>query len=120
MSKVMYLDTQNLHEDINAATSITFEVAKGSSDKIVWFSNLNKIVEHINFEIKRGAFTIASLDKKVVILEETIKSMTECVFALKDSIDKLEKRQKDNFYKTVEMINALAALKGADGDQVDD
>ena len=105
MTKTAYLDSHNHKEDNAAATSIIFEIEKGSANKIVWFSNLTAIVDHIQVEIRQNSKIIESLRHQILCFEKDVSNISGCLFDLKDSIEKLNRKLKKHQYKLVDVLD---------------
>ena len=110
MSKTIYLDTNSYKDDKAAATSIVFEMEKGTSNKIVWFSNLNRMTEVTYSRIEEIARKIDAMESKIAAFESTINRVVEASFSLRDSIDKLDRKLdrklKKNHYTIGDIIQA--------------
>lgn len=107
MSKTSFLESHTRKEDNQAATSIIFEIAKGDSNKIVWFSNLTQIVDEILLDIKKNTVSIEDLRSEISRLSGEVKNIYSCMFALTDGIDKLEKKLRKNHYKLGDILALL-------------
>jgi len=106
MSKTLYLDTNSYKDDKAAATSIVFQMGKGTANKIVWFSNLNRMTEVTYSRIEEIARKIDTMESKIAAFESTINLVVEVSFSLRDSIDKLDRKLKKNHYKIGDFLQA--------------
>lgn len=117
MSKTMFIESNNRAADISAATQIIFEMEEGVSNKIIWQSNITKIVDAIYVGLDETLVKIDKLQKQIFAYQENFKNINDRIFELTDVVDKLEKKLRKNAFKIGDINQLLEDLKD---DSMDD
>lgn len=107
----MLIESNNRVADVNAATQIIFEMERGITNKIVWQSNITKIVDAIYVGLDQTLVKIDKMQRQILSYQENLKNITDSVFALTDVIDKLEKKLRKNNFMIGDIANLLEDLK---------
>ena len=113
----MFIESNNRAADISAATQIIFEMEEGVSNKIIWQSNITKIVDAIYVGLDETLVKIDKLQKQIFAYQENFKNINDRIFELTDVVDKLEKKLRKNAFKIGDINQLLEDLKD---DSMDD
>jgi len=99
MSKTMLIESENRTADISAATQIIFEMESGATNKIVWQSNITKIVDAIYVGLDATLTKIDKMHRQMLANQENFKNITDAVFVMTDVVNKLEQKLRKNNFK---------------------
>lgn len=95
----MLIESENRAADISAATQIIFEMESGKTNKIVWQSNITKIVDAIYVGLDATLVKIDKMQRQMLANQENFKNITDAVFSLTDVVDKLDAKLRKNNFK---------------------
>ena len=95
----MLIESENRTADISAATQIIFEMESGATNKIVWQSNITKIVDAIYVGLDATLTKIDKMQRQMLANQENFKNITDAVFSLTDVVDKLDAKLRKNNFK---------------------
>ena len=99
MSKTMLIESDNRTADISAATQIIFEMESGKTNKIVWQSNITKIVDAIYVGLDETLVRMETMQMQMLANLQNTKNITDSVFQLTDAIEKLDAKLRKNNFK---------------------
>jgi len=99
MSKTMLIESDNRTADISAATQIIFEMESGKTNKIVWQSNITKIVDAIYVGLDETLVRMETMQMQMLANLQNTKNITDSVFQLTDAIEKLDAKLRNNNFK---------------------
>jgi len=99
MSKTMLIESDNRTADISAATQIIFEMESGKTNKIVWQSNITKIVDAIFVGLDETLVRMETMQMQMLANLQNTKNITDSVFQLTDAIEKLDAKLRNNNFK---------------------
>ena len=95
----MLIESDNRTADISAATQIIFEMESGKTNKIVWQSNITKIVDAIYVGLDETLVRMETMQMQMLANLQNTKNITDSVFQLTDAIEKLDAKLRKNNFK---------------------